>query len=164
MKKIPLFLGICIITVIIAGCLSAPIQQAAPTTAHTPVPTIATAEPTPYHCYYNSETGKCQDHPVVTATVVTTMTRPTEYAEFSGWGDDVEAFHISKSGGYVVMGKNTGSSNFIVHIVDPNGYVVEYIFNEIGPYTGQKTTHLSEGNYYLEVDAEGAWAVIIAGL
>jgi len=82
--------------------------------------------------------------------------------KLSGNGDDTKSFSITGGGGFIVTGSNSGTSNFIVHITDSSGNVVEYLFNEIGPYSGKKIVKLGAGKYYLEVQAEGSWSIAIS--
>lgn len=80
----------------------------------------------------------------------------------SGSGDSVEKLVITNSGGFIIAGEHTGDSNFIVHITTVNGQVIEYVFSEIGDYEGRKIVTLKEGNYYVEVQADGEWTIDIS--
>jgi hypothetical protein len=99
------------------------------------------------------------DTPQPTSTSSTTT--PTSI-KISGNGDDTREFSVIGSGGFLITGAYVGKSNFIVHITDRNGDVEEYVFNEIGSYSGRKIVHLDAGKHYLEVQAEGGWAIIIS--
>jgi hypothetical protein len=99
--------------------------------------------------------------PTATKTVSTT-TAPK--LMISGNRKESKPFSIQNGGGYVALGLFFGEGNFIVHITDSNGYVVESLFNEIrskdsDPKSWTKITHLDAGDYYLDVQANGAWAV-----
>jgi hypothetical protein len=60
----------------------------------------------------------------------------------------------------VVSGTHSGQSNFIVHLVGPTE---EYLFNEIGRYSGQVVVDEPEsGRYRVVVDADGAWTLRFA--
>jgi len=82
--------------------------------------------------------------------------------QYSGSGDDTQSFTVSGGGGFIVSGSYTGSGNFIVHITDSYGNVQEFVFNEIGSYSGKKIVHLNAGKYYLEVTASGPWNIGIS--
>lgn len=103
-----------------------------------------------------TEHGKVQ----VTQTTSGTNSKSLSY---SGTGDDIRSFSVTNGGGFVVTGSNSGDSNFIVHITDSGGNVKEFVFNEIGPYSGKKIIHLSAGSYYLDVKAEGGWTITLTG-
>lgn len=77
----------------------------------------------------------------------------------SGSGDDTKSFSVTGSGGFLVAGSYSGKSNFIVHIVDKNGDIEEFLFNVIGSYSGKKIVHLDPGTHYLEVQASGPWSI-----
>ena len=81
---------------------------------------------------------------------------------YSGKGDDIRAFSVTGGGGFVISGTNSGDSNFIVHITDSSGDIEEFVFNEIGPYSGKKIIHLDAGSHYLDVTAEGSWTITIS--
>jgi hypothetical protein len=104
-----------------------------------------------------------------TSTPVSTPVRtqpPSETTssslKYSGNEDDIKGFSVQGGGGFIVTGSNSGRSNFIVHITDSSGSVVEFLFNEIGPYYGRKVIHLDAGKYFLEVQAEGSWSIDIS--
>lgn len=99
---------------------------------------------------------------VATASPTTSSSGSTSKSlSFSGTGDDIRSFSVSGGGGFIVSGTNAGRSNFIVHITDHSGDVEEFVFNEIGPYSGKKIIHLDQGSYYLDVKAEGPWTITL---
>jgi len=81
---------------------------------------------------------------------------------FSGYGDDTRGFSVTRGGGFIITGSYSGDSNFIVHITDSNGNIEEFVFNEIGTYTGRKIVRLGAGKYYLEVQGSGSWTIDIS--
>ncbi|HEY2881849.1 MAG TPA: hypothetical protein VGJ15_05435 [Pirellulales bacterium] len=53
---------------------------------------------------------------------------------------------------------NDGESNFIVRLLDRNGKEVETLFNEIGPFTGEKAFFVPKsGQCLLDVQSSGNW-------
>lgn len=59
----------------------------------------------------------------------------------------------------IITGTTKGDSNFIVHLVSANGAGTAYLFNEIGPWSGETTEEIPEGSYLMSVDADASWAV-----
>ncbi|MDW5562725.1 MAG: hypothetical protein SA339_05810 [Methanomassiliicoccus sp.] len=62
----------------------------------------------------------------------------------------------------------TGTSNFIVTLTADNGDYVEYLANEIGSYTGQKSVtvnggllNASPGIHWINVDSSGDWTITV---
>jgi hypothetical protein len=76
-----------------------------------------------------------------------------------GNGDGLEKLTVTNGGGFIIDGTNNGKSNFIVHITDSSGEVVEFVFNKIGAYSGRKIVNLDEGVYYIEVQSSGSWTI-----
>lgn len=77
---------------------------------------------------------------------------------FTGSGDSVQQFGVAE-GGYIFSATYRGDENFIVHITDTSGNTIEYLFNEIGPYSGSKIVNLPAGQYYLQIQASGPFAI-----
>lgn len=96
--------------------------------------------------------------PVQAAPVVTVT--PTVY-RFTGSGDDVVFFVAPASGRALVGLGHRGDRNFIVNILDSNGYIVEQVANEVGKYDGEKAIHLDQGRYTAEITADGPWTIVI---
>jgi len=82
---------------------------------------------------------------------------------FNGFGDKATDFFNLSSGLHTFSLSYTGSDNFIVHLLDANGNVVEPLANEIATYSGSKAVHIdTSGPYILNVQAEGGnWTVNI---
>ena len=56
-----------------------------------------------------------------------------------------------------------GERNFIVHLLDLKGNVVEYLVNEIGKFDGSKATGIQDGGtYILDIGADGNWKIDIS--
>lgn len=79
---------------------------------------------------------------------------------FSGGGTSASGlFKLSKSA-YKFSWKNTGSSNFIVVLLDHSGNWVDLIANEIGSSSGSALVQVpASGLYMLDVEADGPWSV-----
>lgn len=93
------------------------------------------------------------------AAPVITLT-PVVYS-FNGSGDGLEFFEASTAGRALVGLGHRGDRNFIVNIVDGDGFIIEQVVNEIGEYDGEKAIHLEPGRYTIEVTADGPWMVVI---
>jgi hypothetical protein len=53
-----------------------------------------------------------------------------------------------------------GQSNLIIKLLDENGKEIDTVFNQIGPFVGQRGLHVPQGaSYLLDVVADGDWAV-----
>jgi hypothetical protein len=79
-----------------------------------------------------------------------------------GTGARVVNVSLPRSAPLVVTGRNSGSSNFIVHLASRSGGATEYLINEIGPWAGQVAWANAEaGRYRLVVDAEGPWTIAL---
>lgn len=79
----------------------------------------------------------------------------------SGRGDDVIALQSTEDLQPIVQARHRGNSNFIASLYgfgDTSGE--EFLFNEIGNYTGETLLNdLPEGHFLLAVNADGAWTV-----
>ena len=87
---------------------------------------------------------------------------PPAPQNYSGHGQNVSSFVQLASGLITVRGTHTGQRNFIVHLVDLNGEVEEFIFNESGAFNGSKAFTLSNaGIYFVDVQADGDWTISV---
>jgi hypothetical protein len=69
---------------------------------------------------------------------------------------------VTLQGGMTVFrGQNSGSSPFVVRLVDTTGLTVAVVFNTIGTFTGSNGQGLSKGSYVLNVQSGGAWTISI---
>jgi hypothetical protein len=98
---------------------------------------------------------------VMTVSSTPTSGSTSKSLSYSGTGDDIKSFSVTGGGGFIITGSNSGSSNFIVHITGTSGNIEEFVFNEIGPYSGKKIAHIDPGNHYLDVTAEGPWTITL---
>jgi hypothetical protein len=82
---------------------------------------------------------------------------------FSGMGKQVSPFFTLKPGLTIFKMTHDGERNFIVHLLDSKGNVVEYLVNEIGKFNGSKAMGTQEGGtYILDIDADGDWKIDIS--
>lgn len=101
-------------------------------------------------------------------SIMTTVSNNTQSADttsqpivLSGKGQEAtKTFHLNGGLTRFEMTHN-GNSNFIVHLMDTNGNVQEYVVNEIGAYNGSQAFNVPEGDYLLNVEADGSWTVKI---
>jgi hypothetical protein len=80
---------------------------------------------------------------------------------FTGDSDSVQEFGVNE-GGYIFTANYQGTDNFIVHITDGSGNTINYLFNEIGPYSGSTIVNLPTGQYYLSIEASGPYSINMA--
>ncbi len=95
-----------------------------------------------------------------------TQPRPTEgeLVPFSATGtsDDVLGPIYLTSGLHIFEMSHEGNANFIVHLVNLDGDVVEYLANEIGEADLTQAAGIDQtGIYYLDVMADSDWSVSI---
>lgn len=149
-------------SVLIAGCISS--SQGAPAAVVTPTPQVVyvtvtvtvpvTQSPTP---------GIITPEKTQAYTPLKTPTPIRQSMQFGGAGDDVRPFTIVGGGGYIVYATTAGKmDNFIVHVTDDRGEVVEYLFNEYVPYSGKQIISLDPGRYYLDIQTGGQWSIDIS--
>lgn len=80
---------------------------------------------------------------------------------YTGNGQQV-AGPFSTSGAVRLAAQNKGSSNFVVEIRGDDGKEADIPINEIGNYNGSTLSSLSGGDYWLNVNSDGAWSVTIS--
>ena len=83
-----------------------------------------------------------------------------------GTGDSADTVMHLRAGLYRAKMMHTGSSNFIVHLIEVDTGRTEYLANEIGNadetdtftiYDGDPSYRPQTGNYLLTVEADGDW-------
>ncbi|MPZ52241.1 MAG: hypothetical protein GEU79_05830 [Acidimicrobiia bacterium] len=89
-----------------------------------------------------------------------------EFVPFTttGSGNDVVSFRIPNDTTALLDFNHDGSSNFIVHSLDGNYDIVDFLVNEIGTYHGRRMLYGGwfgepEPVRHLEIDADGDWSV-----
>lgn len=102
-------------------------------------------------------------------TRATTTTSPfefTERIELSGSGDDVVDLEIPGGEPAILIISYRGSGNFAVWTNDSYGDQLDLVVNTIGTYSGVRPINLAEGEEvsFLEITAEGSWAITAAPL
>ena len=80
---------------------------------------------------------------------------------FSGSGPLATALFRTGAGAHTFSFSHSGSSNFVVWLLDMNGDYVDLLANEIGSTSGSTISGLEAGGYLLNVDADGPWTVTI---
>ncbi len=79
----------------------------------------------------------------------------------SGKGQEAtKTFHLSGELTRFEMTHN-GNSNFIIELMDTDGNTQELVVNEIGKYNGSQAFNVPEGDYILNINADGSWTVKI---
>jgi hypothetical protein len=80
---------------------------------------------------------------------------------FSGTGQAATAlFHLGNGLAKFKL-THSGESNFGVWLKDKDGENVELLANEIGSFNGSKAVGVSDGQYILDVSADGPWTITI---
>ena len=81
---------------------------------------------------------------------------------WSGSGDRLEGpFDADQV--VTVAATHTGDSNFVVAVIDARGRAQDLVFNEISDFEGSAVARMrSEGPYYVNVTAEGAWSLTLS--
>lgn len=80
----------------------------------------------------------------------------------SGTGQQATSkFHLTK-GLKIFKMTHDGSGNFAIWLIDSNGNKVYLLVNEIGSFNGSKAEQIRlEGDYLLDIAANGNWTVTI---
>lgn len=113
-----------------------------------------------------------EEKPAVTnAAIVEPVVEPVDEPEpvkpapinLSGTGQTATEKFTLQSGLAVFKMTHSGSSNFIVVLLDSAGNEVDYsLVNEIGAFNGSKAVQIPDsGEYLLDIQAGGAWTVTI---
>jgi hypothetical protein len=56
-----------------------------------------------------------------------------------------------------------GESNFAVTLLNDRGEMVDLLANEIGSFDGSQATGIQrDGDYLLNIQADGAWTVMVS--
>ena len=97
-------------------------------------------------------------------TNTVSVIRPTpDPIYLSGFGQQATQQFDLESGLSVFTLTHSGSSNFIVKLLDSNGNPVDYsLVNDIGVFNGSKAIKINQsGKYLLNISADGAWTINI---
>jgi hypothetical protein len=87
-----------------------------------------------------------------------------ELIRLRGSGDDAVPFTVTGDGLRIITLKNTGDSTFIVWLRDDKGDPVDMLVNDIGPYTGKTSEKMETGTYFVDITADGPWAISIISI
>ena len=102
---------------------------------------------------------------VLAICIMTPMVSATDPApiSFSGVGQEASQKFTLDEGLSIFAMKHSGSSNFIVWLLDSNGNNVDLLANVVGDFDGSKAVGISKpGDYILNIDADGPWTVDIS--
>lgn len=185
LNSAPLFALLIMSVLVISGCTQ---SDQVPTTAgpsevssdQAPPPTTTREEPACTPDWQCSEWSDCSQSGVQTRSCAdandcgVTTDKPTasqscappvvEPLPITLSGSDQEAtvlFDLLEGVSIFEM-QNTGSGHFGIWLLDDMGENVELLVNEIGPFDGSKIVHINrQGDYLLDVSAEGNWEVTI---
>lgn len=79
---------------------------------------------------------------------------------FNGSGQQTTELFSTEKGLKTVKMTHSGSSNFIVYLLDKSGNQLELLVNEIGPFDGSKAVKIArDGIYLFDIEAEGDWQI-----
>jgi hypothetical protein len=85
-------------------------------------------------------------------------TNDSDAIRLSGRGRQASDKFNLESGLVVFKVTNEGDSNFIVRLLDRNGKEVETLFNQIGPFNGERAFFIpNAGTCLLDVQSNGKW-------
>lgn len=140
-------------TVALAGCSAdlAARDRLNPGPAPTPIPVSSTPA---------TVTESTEDTPSPTPT-------PTERKSRTYRGVGAKVLKVKETEDVLIVTlKHSGSSNFIVHPIDPGGAEQSTIVNEIGNYMGTVLVNADAGKVLrgFKIQADGAWTVTIKPL
>ena len=83
----------------------------------------------------------------------------TDKNTVSGYGDDVIKLDVKTADLLVLSISHNGRSNFAIILKDSEGNWVDLLVNTIGPYNGRNSVKVDVGTYYLDITADGPWAI-----
>lgn len=79
--------------------------------------------------------------------------------KFDGRGDNTITLTKGAYGRVDLSVSHRGESNFIVEVLDANGDLEDLVINEIGDYDGNRSISLDEGEYIIQITADGNWVL-----
>jgi len=85
-----------------------------------------------------------------------------ELIELSGVGQQASQKFTLEKGLSIFKMNHSGTSHFSMTLMDSNGQYIELLTNEVGSFDGSNAVGIAkEGEYILDVSADGNWAVEI---
>lgn len=79
---------------------------------------------------------------------------------FSGYGSNASDLFAMSKRAYRFTWNNTGSSNYIVWLLDRDGKPVDLIANEVGSSSGSTLVSIPASSHYiLDIQADGPWSL-----
>lgn len=111
----------------------------------------------------NKEESKSVSHTSSVTPAVEAKPAPKpDPINLSGTGQTATEKFELQSGLAVFKMTHTGSRNFGIWLYDSNGERLELLVNDIGNFNGSKAVQIpANGEYLLDVSADGPWTVII---
>ena len=90
------------------------------------------------------------------------ITAPSIPQTFTGTGQQVSEFVTIPRGLTTFRITHSGSSNFIIWLLNDDGETIELLVNETGSFNGSKAVGIEQtGIYLLDIAADGNWSVAI---
>lgn len=167
-----LLLGIMCVGCILLGPAWAPLLPGMP--ARVAIPPTATFIPSPTPTAFSLPTFTPTATrpaevvlPTRLPTVAVTPTRASIPAtrpapadrRLVGQGDSVVDFELSEGGLVRFTISHNGERYFGVWLLDDQGERVDLLANEVGNYSGETSTSLTPGRYFLEIEGDGQWLI-----
>jgi len=57
---------------------------------------------------------------------------------------------------------HNGKQNFVIHLMNTNGTIQDYVTSKVGKYNGSQALNVPKGDYILDVYADGSWTVKVS--
>lgn len=112
-------------------------------------------------CIDNNNCGVVTDKPAESQSCTLSIIEPKPIT-ITGTGQQASSKFTLEEGLSIFEMTHSGSSNFIVHLLDNNGDITEFLANEIGRYGGSKAVGVQEaGEYLFDINADGTWIINI---
>ena len=95
-----------------------------------------------------------------TKSVIITSRKPL-VKQLNGIGNGNTENLELRAGFTHILFQYTGSSNYIVRLLDADKNEIELIANEIGHCSGNKVISVKQGIYQFQVEAAGPWSIVV---
>lgn len=98
----------------------------------------------------------------LTITPLPTAIPPTAAPQiFKGKGQQASPKFELPAGLATFQMTHSGQRNFIVHLLDDQGELVDGLANAIGPYKGSIALGANAGTYIMDINADGGWNIVV---
>ncbi len=156
-------LGICVLVGLLASIGGGGKATPTATPTATPKPAAQRAAPVATEAAAVTAAPLPTDTPAPTATPAPTNTpAPTAAPQvFEGNGQQASPKFELPAGLVTFQMTHDGQSNFIAHLLDDQGQMVDSLANIIGPYNGSKALGVSAGTYLMDINADGNWTITV---